>query len=114
VELREFLVSVHCPDTAILANWDSASYMLVRYLPRMPAVGMAGRDPGRADPASCSTIRLRHRRTKGSGSRKASLTMMFKLAQSASRRWRRLNGHHQIVLVLEGKVFTDGVLQNAA
>lgn len=61
-----------------------------------------------------STIRLRHRRTKGSGSRRASLTMMFKLAQSASRRWRRLNGHHQIVLVLEGKVFTDGVLQNAA
>jgi len=40
--------------------------------------------------------------------------MMFKLAQSASRRWRRLNGHHQIVLVLEGKVFTDGVLQIAA
>jgi putative transposase len=61
-----------------------------------------------------STIRLRHRRTKGSGSRRASLTMMFKLAQSASRRWRRLNGHHQIILVLEGKVFTDGVLQNAA
>jgi putative transposase len=37
-----------------------------------------------------ATIRLRHRRTKGSGSRKASLTMMFKLAESASRRWRRL------------------------
>jgi hypothetical protein len=33
-----------------------------------------------------STTRLRHRRTKGSGSRKASLTMMFTLAQSASRR----------------------------
>ena len=33
-----------------------------------------------------ATIRLRHRRTKGSGSRKASLTMMFKLAQSANRR----------------------------
>ena len=61
-----------------------------------------------------STIRLRHRRTKGSGSRKASLTMMFKLTQSASRRWRRLNAHHQIVLVLEGRIFTDGVLQNAA
>jgi transposase-like protein len=61
-----------------------------------------------------STIRLRHRRTKGSGSRRASLTMMFKLAQSASRRWRRLNGHHQLVLVLEGRIFTDGVLQNAA
>lgn len=61
-----------------------------------------------------STIGLRHRRTKGSGSRKASLTMMFKLAQSASRRWRRHNGHHQIVLILEGKVFAAGVLQNAA
>ena len=44
-----------------------------------------------------STIRLRHRRTKGSGSRKASLAMMFKFAQSASRRWRRLNGHHHLV-----------------
>ncbi len=61
-----------------------------------------------------ATIRLRHRRTKGSGSRKASLTMMFKLAQSASRRWRRLNARHQIALVLEGRIFTDGVLQNAA
>ncbi len=61
-----------------------------------------------------STSRLRHRRTKGSGSRRAGLTMMFKLAQSASRRWRRLNGHHQLVLVLEGRIFTDGVLQNAA
>jgi len=61
-----------------------------------------------------STSRLRHRRTKGSGSRKAGLTMMFKLAQSASRRWRRLSAHHQIVLVLEGRIFTDGVLQNAA
>ena len=61
-----------------------------------------------------ATIRLRHRRTKGSGLRRASLTMMFKLAQSASKRWRRLNAHHQIVLVLEGRIFTDGVLQNAA
>jgi hypothetical protein len=40
--------------------------------------------------------------------------MMFKLAQSASRRWRRLNGHQQLVLVLEGRIFTDEVLQNAA
>ena len=61
-----------------------------------------------------STIRLRHRRTKGSGSRKASLTMISKLAQSASGRWRRLNAHHQFVLVHEERIFTDGVLQNAA
>ena len=36
-----------------------------------------------------STIRLRHRRTKGSGTRQTSLAMMFKLAHSAEKRWRR-------------------------
>jgi putative transposase len=61
-----------------------------------------------------ATIRLRHRRTKGSGTRKASLTMMFKLAQAAQKRWQRLHGSEQITLVLEGRVFVDGVLQDAA
>lgn len=61
-----------------------------------------------------ATIRLRHRRTKGSGSRKASLAMMYKLAESAARRWRRLNASHQLTLVIQGRIFTDGVLQNAA
>jgi putative transposase len=61
-----------------------------------------------------ATIRLRHRRTKGSGTRKASLTMMFKLAQAAQKRWHRLNKHELIILLIEGKIFTDGVLQNAA
>ena len=61
-----------------------------------------------------STIRLRHRRTKGSGTRRASLTMMFKLAQSAQKRWRRLNGRQHIVHLLEGKKFIDGILQDAA
>lgn len=31
-----------------------------------------------------ATIRLRHRRTKGSGTRRTSLAMMFKLAKSVS------------------------------
>jgi len=61
-----------------------------------------------------ATIRLRHRRTKGSGSRRASLAMMFKLAQSAQKRWRRLNGHQHIVHLLEGKTFVDGIMQDAA
>jgi putative transposase len=61
-----------------------------------------------------ATIRLRHRRTKGNGTRKASLTMMFKLAQAAQKRWRRLNKHELIIHLIEGKVFIDGVLQNAA
>ncbi len=61
-----------------------------------------------------ATIRLRHRRTKGSGSRSASLAMMFKLGKSAERRWRRLDGHQRILPLLEGKKFTDGVMQEAA
>lgn len=61
-----------------------------------------------------ATIRLRHRRTKGSGSGRTSLAMMFKLAQSAEKRWRRLNGHQQIVHLLAGGTFKDGTLQDAA
>jgi transposase-like protein len=61
-----------------------------------------------------STIRLRHRRTKGSGTRRASLTVMFKLGQAAQKRWKRLNGHEQIALLFQGKKFVDGILQDAA
>ena len=61
-----------------------------------------------------ATIRLRHRRTKGSGSRRASLTMMFKLAQAAQKKWRRLNGYEKIILLLEGKKFVNGTMQDAA
>jgi transposase-like protein len=61
-----------------------------------------------------ATIRLRHRRTKGCGTRRASLTMMFKLAQSAQKHWRRLNGHQHIAHLIEGKKFIDGILQDAA
>jgi putative transposase len=61
-----------------------------------------------------ATIRLRHRRTKGSGTRRTSLAMMFKLAQAAQKRWRRLNGEEQLTLLLQGRVFVDGVLQDAA
>jgi putative transposase len=61
-----------------------------------------------------ATIRLRHRRTKGSGTRRASLAMMFKLAQSAQKRWRRLNGHAQITYLLQGDKFVDGIRQAAA
>ena len=61
-----------------------------------------------------ATVRLRHRRTKGSGTRKTSLAMMFKLAQAAQKRWRRLNGHENLVHLLQGSVFVDGMLQDAA
>ncbi len=57
-----------------------------------------------------ATVRLRQRRTKGCGSREASLTMVFMLVRQAERHWRRLNASELIVHVLEGKVFRDGVL----
>src|SRR5262249_56723229 len=54
-----------------------------------------------------ATIRLRHRRTKGNGTRKTSLAMMFKLAQAAQKKWRRLNGHEQLALILQGRTFEN-------
>ena len=50
-----------------------------------------------------ATIRLRHRRTKGSGSLKTSLTMMFKLAHTAQKGWRKLNGHEKFLPLFQGK-----------
>ncbi len=61
-----------------------------------------------------ATIRLRHRKTKGNGTRRASLAMMFKLAQSASKKWRRLRSHEKITLVIEGRSFQDGIVQESA
>lgn len=57
-----------------------------------------------------ATVRLRHRRTKGSGSRDACLAMVFKLVQHAQRHWRKLDGHQLIPEVLAGKRFTDGII----
>lgn len=58
-----------------------------------------------------ATIRLRHRKTKGNGTRRTSLAMMFKLAQSASKKWRRLRSYEKISFVIEGRSFQDGILQ---
>jgi transposase-like protein len=57
-----------------------------------------------------ATVRLRHRRTKGSGSRKASLAMVFKLAQLSEKSWRKLNGAKLFAKVLAGARFVDGIL----
>ena len=56
-----------------------------------------------------ATVRLRHRRTKGSGSRVACLTMVFKLMQSASKRWRLLNGSQLLPDVIQGIPFINGI-----
>jgi putative transposase len=56
-----------------------------------------------------ATVRLRTKRTKGCGSRIACLTMVYKLMQSASKRWRLLNGPQVLVEVLRGTIFIDGI-----
>ena len=57
-----------------------------------------------------ATVRLRTTKTRGCGSRIATLTMVFKLAFEASKTWKRLKGHQFIVHVLENKKFVDGEL----
>lgn len=59
-----------------------------------------------------ATVRLRTRRTKGCGSRTASLTMVFKLAQCAERNWRRLNGSKLLPEVIKGVKFIDGIKED--
>jgi putative transposase len=61
-----------------------------------------------------ATVRLRTKRTKGSGTRMACLTMVFKLMQSAAKRWRALNGADILPDVIQGIPFVDGVKQPQA
>lgn len=60
-----------------------------------------------------ATVRHRTRRTKGCGSRIATLTMVFKLASKAESHWRKLNNHGLISKLLQGSIFVDGVLKAA-
>ena len=55
-----------------------------------------------------ATIRLRHRRTKGNGTRAATLTMLFKLAESAAQHWRTLNAAELLSEVANDTKFQDG------
>ena len=61
-----------------------------------------------------ATVRHRTRQTKGCGSRLATLTMVFKLAREAEKHWRRLNGSSLIEKVIQGVVFIDGEVKQAA
>jgi transposase-like protein len=61
-----------------------------------------------------ATVRLRTKRTKGCGSRLATLTMVFKLVEQAEKHWRRMNGHALILKLIEGVKFKDGIMDLAA
>ena len=59
-------------------------------------------------------VRLRHDKTKGSGTRAACLAMVFKLMQSAQDSWRALNGSALLPEVIQGVRFIDGIKALAA
>jgi transposase-like protein len=55
-----------------------------------------------------ATVRLRTDKTKGCLSRDTALAMVFKLAKSAERHWRRLDGANRLGQLIEGIEFRDG------
>lgn len=56
-----------------------------------------------------ATVRLRTKRTKGSGSAEATMMMVFKLMQSAQERWRKLRGYELLKDVVQDVKFEDGL-----
>jgi transposase-like protein len=63
-----------------------------------------------------ATVRLRTDKTRGCLSRVTMLAMVFKLYQSAAKRWHRLRAAHDLPEVMNGMIFKDGlrVKQDAA
>ena len=61
-----------------------------------------------------ATVRLRTIKTKGCLSRQTALAMVFKLAQSAERHWRRLDGSQRLGQLIQGVRFRDGEPVQAA
>lgn len=56
-----------------------------------------------------ATVRLRSKRSKNCGSRSTTLSMVFKLLQSAQKKWRKLRGFRLLTLVVNNVQFEDGV-----
>jgi putative transposase len=59
-----------------------------------------------------ATVRLRTEKTKGCGTRLATLTMVFKLICETQKTWKKIKGYRLIPKVLEGAIFVDGEVQD--
>jgi hypothetical protein len=90
---------------------DDAGCCVERHPCRMETCGTEEPDEGNLHVRICGGGWPRNRWLYLDGTRRASLAMMFKLAQSASKKWRRLNCHEKISLVIEGRSFKDGIIQ---
>ena len=56
-----------------------------------------------------ATVRHRTKKVKNCFSRTIVLTMVFKLSESAQKRWNRLRGFQKLGEVIQGVRFIDGV-----
>ena len=63
----------------------------------------------RAIESTFASVRLRTAKTRGCGSRKSILSMVFKLTMSAEQRWLKLRGAELITDVIQGVQFKNGV-----
>ena len=60
-----------------------------------------------------ATVRLRTAKTKGCGTRLATLTMVYKLAKEAQKTWKKIKGYAQIPLVMNRTRCIDGEMEQA-
>lgn len=58
-----------------------------------------------------ATVRLRTAKTRGCVTRNSILSLVFKLGQSAQKRWRRMRGYQWIDKLEQGVQFIDGIEQ---
>lgn len=56
-----------------------------------------------------ATVRHRTKRTKGRGTRQATVTMIWRMILDAQKSWRRIRGYKLIYKVIEGVQFVDGM-----
>ncbi len=56
-----------------------------------------------------ATVRLRTKKTRNCGSRDTTLAMVYKLMQSAEKRWRKISGFNLLTLVINNVEFKDGI-----
>jgi len=56
-----------------------------------------------------ATVRLRTKRSRNCGSRDTTLAMVFKLLQSAEKRWKKIKGFNLLTLVVDNVEFKDGI-----
>jgi putative transposase len=61
-----------------------------------------------------ATVRLRTYKTRGQGTLELTLAMVFKLAERAALRWKRLRGYKLLTMVAKGATCKDGQLETLA